>query len=161
MKERETEKLSENKEIKKRAAEEADEIVSKWELRLGKPLEEHDGVFLGGLLRLIVKVHCEERAMDRELNNVRTEAYGFLSDKLSELVEQAGKKRIKKRPDQVDKCAFQEAVLANIGRYLTIADAVRDLQPRFPNRRLETLHRWAKEVWPVQPKAGRPAKKED
>lgn len=73
------------------------------------------------------------------------------------------KDRIKDRPDRQDKEAFQAALLENIEEYSksTIENAITkllDKYPQFRKRRKETLRRWAKEVWPVPTKPGRPPK---
>jgi hypothetical protein len=70
----------------------------------------------------------------------------------------ANKTRVENRSDQVDKRAFQKALLAKINEYPTIASAIREQQrkPRFKKRTDITLHKWAREIWPTAPKVGRP-----
>lgn len=70
------------------------------------------------------------------------------------------KDRIKNRPDQVDKRAFQEAVKANIDSYTVKAEAIRDLRikPQFEQYPDTTLRDWLKDIWDKPIKSGRPKK---
>lgn len=71
------------------------------------------------------------------------------------------KKRVAKRSDQIDKRAFQDALLTNIDAYGNIGEAIRDLRvkPQFQSRADETLRKWATEVWTKPKKRGRPKEK--
>ncbi|WP_133719222.1 hypothetical protein [Methylocaldum gracile] len=71
------------------------------------------------------------------------------------------KDRIAYRQDQIDKRAFQKALLSNIDSYVTISEAIRDLRikPRFQNYPDKTMRIWANKVWTKPKKRGRPRKK--
>ncbi|SFU57064.1 hypothetical protein [Nitrosospira multiformis] len=115
------------------------------------------------------------RTIEMEIDYLVLAMYRFSSAKLQETVEgltgaavkvvqrrrRANKARVANRSDQKDRRAFQEAILANIEHYPTIAAARRDLQkkPQFQNRHYATLERWASKVWPTKPKVGRPKKR--
>lgn len=82
----------------------------------------------------------------------------FSTDMLVEIKRRRklDKDRIKNRPDQVDKRAFQDAVKINIEDYPRKADAIRDLKikPQFADYPDSTLRNWLKDIWNKPTKRG-------
>lgn len=119
-------------------------FVNGLEAELG-PLKKLESTTLRGLVYVLAynlireKVRCEETS--------ERERIMFQAIVRSENVNQ---KRIYYRPDQVDKRAFQKAVITN--DYPTIADAIRDLRikPQFETYNEATLRRWAKEIREIE-----------
>lgn len=111
-----------------------------------------------GVDDLVLAMHSFSNAKVQEAVKETMEAFRGAAVKVTLRRRRANKARVANRSDQIDKRAFQEAVLANIAHYPTIAAARRDLQkkPQFQKRLDTTLERWARKVWPTKPKRGRP-----
>lgn len=113
-----------------------------------------------GSVESAIKAHWAISHHDFITNKKNSEMLGYLL-KDHENRKKNYKDRTEKRPDQIDKRNFQDAVKTNIDDYPTKADAIRDLKvkPQFEKYTDAQLRVWlTKEVWSKSTKRGRPPK---
>lgn len=100
-----------------------------------------------------LKIKLAEREIDKdELADMSRDLFNEVKRRRIQ-----DKKRVANRQDQIDKRAFQDALLTNIDAYETIAEGIRDLRvkPDFSDYPDSTLRKWASEVWSKPTKQGR------
>lgn len=101
------------------------------------------------------------KRIEKRNNQIILNAANDLLD-ASKARKKQDKQRVENRQDQIDKQAFQDAVMANIDDYLNKADAIRDLRlngqfDKYPDN---TLRKWlTPDVWTKPTKRGAPKKK--